>query len=164
MKGLKESSECYDLISEGGIYPISSVDAKIIKSLIEILKDMDVNSKLIKVIKGWKNMPDEDLIQELSQLSDDLEQNPDKNKSAKIDFVRVNGSSLKVQTLFSFETIDDYNYERVRPEYKIIVNKTDNTSLINGNKELTYCNPIDRDLDLQDLEDKLKEFTNIRFL
>ena len=164
MKGLKESSECYDLISEGGIYPISDTDAKIIKSLTGILKDMDVNFKLIKVLKEWKNMPDEDLVQELSQLSDDLEQNPDKSKSAKIDFVRVQSASLKVQTLFSFEAIDDYNYGKVRSEYKILINKTDNTSLINGNVELKYDNPIDRDMDLQGLEGKLKEFTNIRFL
>lgn len=164
MKGLKESSEYYDLISEGGIHPISSPDAKIIKSLIDILKNMDVDSKLIKVVGEWKNIPDEDLIEELSKLSDDLEQNPDKSKVAKVDFIKVKDTRLKVNTLFSFEAVDSYNFSKAVAEYKILINRTDNSSLINGNIDVVYDDPNDRELDLQGLEDKLKEFTNIRFL
>ena len=163
-KELKECSDEYDMISTLGVHPICKDDAKIIDKLHKILIGMEANVDLIEAIKKWKVSPDDDILGMLEQVELDLEQDIDGEMKKTIDFISYDGNDLSLKSLFSIRKADSYDMKGCKPVYKVLINDTENINVINGNIEVDFDDYIDRDLSIDDLKEKLSEFTHIRFL
>ena len=166
-KGLQESADKYDLhdiLSDRGVYPISLMDAKIIQKLTSILINMEGSEELVNALKSWKNSPDEDVLSMLEEVELNTEQDVDGVMKKTIDFVNYEGKTLAVRTLFSIEKENSYDTKRAIPVFKVLINKSENVNVLNANKEFIFDDDVDRDLSIEDLQQKLSQFTNIRFL
>lgn len=161
---LQKCTETYDLISNKGVFPISRTDALIIEKLTTILVESDANPDLIKTLRDWKRIPDEDILGLFDSIEFNLEESIEGEMKKTTDFIQIGSHILSIKSLFSVRKVDSYDTSRFKPVYKILINETENINVINGNKEVEFDNSAEREVFLEDLIEKLSQFTNIRFL
>lgn len=163
-KGLRESADEYDLEPKMGIYPISEYDTEIIDKTLSILTGLSVDKKLIEILRSWKSKPDIDVLQMLESLEGKLEQNINDTMKFTIDFIDIKGKIILVKTLFSIQKKDSYLNVFKKPTFKILINSTESNNIPNSNIEICFDDSEERDLVIEEIRNKLIEFTNIRFL
>jgi len=163
-QGIRDSIDGYDGISSNGVHPISREDGSIINKLSKILSMIDIPEKLRGCVRNWKSIPDSDVLSILEEVELDIEQDVEDLSSATIDYITIGRSTIKVSSLFSLGTVDTYDQDKCEPVFKIIINESDDPRTLNGNKEVSFDDWADRDIELERLRERLGEFTNIRFL
>lgn len=158
---LQEASDEYAQEPQDNIRPISAVDAEIISELIVAVGAIG-NRELRDILSRWKAQPDGITHDELLQFNEEFQ--PTQNSSSTIDFVTIKNLTIKVALLASIEPIDMYDHRRNRPTYKVIINRDERSKIVFANAEIEFSSAEERDQELARLRERLREFTNIRFL
>ena len=164
-KHLKQCAENYvGERSEEGIRPISLIDAEIITEVRDILK-VKGESRIVEILDRWKDHDDGDVLDSLidygntldPETGEDNEQRGKGGSNYTIDYITIQEFTIKVSHLHSIKPIEKYDNG---PKFGIIINE----SHWEANNELFYGSEDLRDQAVEDIKERLHNFSNVRFL
>lgn len=144
-----------------GVHPISEEDAEIIELLISIASVIK-HKKLQQTLKKWKTQPDSTTVEDLLNLQQELESGTQAGYT--VDYVQIKNLTIKVSLIASIEPLDDYDITKRRPVYKLILNRDERSKIVFANAEVEFSSAEERGREYDRLRERLREFTNIRFL
>jgi len=160
----------YNSESIDGIHPISELDLEIIK----LFRQSCVNAglqDLSDILQGYKVFDQDRIIKEkLKDFSNDLSPKGSSNKEETIsirNFIQIEDDVLDVENIcsiakgFDIDYVNDYTSNEI---YSIIINKDFPERQLLNNFEIKFKSEQKRNDIYEDIKNKLKEFTNIRFL
>jgi hypothetical protein len=158
---LIEASSDYAHEDEDGIRPISIIDAEIIEYVTTIAKRLG-NKEFTAILSKWKQEDDGDVLSELQNFNDAFQGK--EPVSATIDFITIKTLTMRVGLLVSIQPIDSYDMKRQKPNYRLIINRDEGSKIAFANAEVEFSSADERNQEVARLRERLREFTNIRFL
>ena len=160
-KHLIEASEDYSHEDEDGIRPISLVDAEIIECLNAIAKRLN-NREFTAILAKWKQEDDGDVLDELMNFNNAF-QGKDPT-TATIDFLTIKNLTMRATLLVSIQPLDSYDIKKQKPIYRLIINRDEGSKIAFANAEVEFSSADERNQEVAHLRERLREFTNVRFL
>ena len=158
---LIEASSDYSHEDEDGIRPISIIDAEIIECISTIAKRLG-NREFTAILAKWKQEDDGDVLSELQNFNDAFQGK--EPASATIDFITIKTLTMRVGLLVSIQPMDSYDMKRQKPIYRLIINRDEGSKIAFANAEVEFSSADERNQEVTRLRERLREFTNIRFL
>jgi hypothetical protein len=162
---------------EGGVYPISKLDAKILDQLEELLVELDGSKQLLNIFKAYKNsLEDETVHQMLSDLISNkndfmdrvlesfiINQAPE-NEEKKKKHIIIEGYQIPAQFIKTIKQEQRYSYKKVGMEYFLVINYNEIYEGPLLNIEISFNTISHRDKTLSRLRDTLMNECEIELL
>ena len=158
---LRDASKHYDNDSYSGIHPVSEIDTEIIECVRSIANKIG-NNEFRRLFRKWKMEPDANVLEELVEFDGEYEVRMSDEPTT--DYINIKDLTIKVQMIASVEPFDDYDSKRLKPVYKLIINRDERSKIAFANAEVEFSSAEERGAELTSLCQRLREFTNIRFL
>lgn len=138
--------------------------------LMKVVKEIDSLGYLSTVLSNASfEEEEEDLFQaELNQLLKEIKDNAlykvDATEEPPDLYLNFQGKLIRLQYLVQISTVDEYNFDKQRMEYKIVFNEVEIKFKPSDNLTFTFEKPIARDKAFEEIERQLEMNRNVKII